>query len=194
MSALLRNPIDPVITAQPGPCPTIQTKRLVLRPHRLSDADAITASLGDFQVARMLARVPAPFDRQDALDWLSAGSVAATPDWTFAITNGDDVHIGCVAVELRHGQFHLGYWLNRYYWGRGYAGEAAHAALDRFFRRMPQTTVHSGVFADNAASLRLQHKLGFAITGCRDIYVHARNAMVSHVETQIAASNLRSPR
>ncbi len=55
---------------RPGPCPVIATARLVLRPHRPSDAEAIAQSLGDFAVTRMLARVPAPYDRQDALDWL----------------------------------------------------------------------------------------------------------------------------
>ena len=54
----------------PGPCPVITTERLVLRPHKLSMRPAIAESLGDFKVARMLARVPQPYDRQDALDWL----------------------------------------------------------------------------------------------------------------------------
>jgi RimJ/RimL family protein N-acetyltransferase len=54
----------------PGPCPVLQTARLTLRPHRLTDADAVAQSLGDYQVSRMLARVPVPYHRQDALDWL----------------------------------------------------------------------------------------------------------------------------
>ena len=61
----------------PGPCPVVATSRLVLRPHRLSDADSIVESLGDFAVARMLAQVPQPYDRQDALDWLQAEGFGA---------------------------------------------------------------------------------------------------------------------
>ena len=122
-------------------------------------------SLGDFQVARMLARVPVPYDRQDALDWLAA-DVGADPRMDAAITNGDDVHIGCVGIELRHGQWHLGYWLNRYYWGTALASEAAYAAIERFFRAHAGDRLHSGVFADNPGSLKLQEKLGFPITGC----------------------------
>jgi len=179
--------------ADPGPCPVIETTRLILRPHRLSDADAIAQSLGDYQVSRMLARVPVPYHRQDARDWLVRQTSGVLPDWTLAITTGDDVHIGCVGIELRHGQWNLGYWLNRYYWGKGYASEAAHAAIDRFFRRMPETTLHSGVFADNAISLRLQQKLGFAITGCSQVYSLSRTGMVSHIETQLAAGSLRTP-
>ncbi|KQV20337.1 acetyltransferase [Rhizobium sp. Root1203] len=176
----------------PGPQPVITTRRLTLRPHRLSDADAIAQSLSDFAVTRMLARVPAPYDRQDALDWLVPATSGDLPDWQLAITAGDDAHIGTVAIELRHGRWHLGYWLNRYYWRRGYMSEAVVAVLERFSRRMPEMPVHSGVFADNPASLRLQEKLGFRMTGCSEIYSFARNTMVTHVETVLKPGALQA--
>ncbi|WEZ81967.1 GNAT family N-acetyltransferase [Rhizobium sp. 32-5/1] len=186
-------PKQAVVRPEPGPCPVIETERLVLRPHRLSDAEAIAQSLGDYQVSRMLARVPVPYHRQDALDWLVRQTAGVLPGWTLAVTTGDDVHIGFVGLELRHGQWHLGYWLNRYYWGRGYGGEAAHVSIERFFMRMPETALHSGVFADNAASLKLQQKLGFEITGCTQVYALARAGMVSHIETRLTAADLRRP-
>jgi len=157
----------------------------------MEDAAAIAQSLGDFQVSRMLARVPAPYDRQDAVDWLSQTTSRLTPDWTLAITEGDDAHIGVVAFELRHGLWHLGYWLNRYYWGKGLMGEAVSAAADRFFRRMPDVTIHSGAFADNAASLRIQEKLGFATRCCSDLYALSRNARVAHIETELTQELFR---
>ena len=193
MTAHLRERPKIAARPDPGPCPVIETARLTLRPHRLSDADAVAQSLGDYQISRMLARVPVPYHRQDALDWLVRQTAGLNGDWTLAITTGDDVHIGCVGIELMHGQWHLGYWLNRYYWSRGYASEAVHAAVGRFFQRMPGTVLHSGVFADNAASLKLQKKLGFEITGCSQIYALARNSLVSHIETRITAGDLRKP-
>ena len=193
MTAHLKERPKTAMRPDPGPCPVIETARLVLRPHKLSDADAVAQSLADYQVSRMLARVPVPYHRQDALDWLVSQGSGLIAGWTLAITTGDDVHIGSVGIELRHGQWHLGYWLNRYYWNRGYASEAVHAAIERFFRRMPATTLHSGVFADNAGSLKLQKKLGFEITGCSQVYALARNGMVSHIETMITAAVLRAP-
>lgn len=166
---------------RPGPTPVIQTAHLTLRPHRLSDADAIAQSLSDFAVTRMMARVPAPYDRQDALDWLIARTAGA--GWALAVTERDDVHIGVVSLELRHDRWHLAYWLNRYFWRRGIMGEAVGAVLERFGRRMPEAPIHSGVFADNPASLKLQENLGFRITGCTEIYSFARNTMVPHIET-----------
>ena len=180
-------------TAMPGPCPVIATQRLVLRPQRLTDAVAIAESLQDFQVSRMLSRVPQPYHRQDALDWLVPHVSGILPDWMLAITTGDDTHIGLVGLELRQGRWHLGYWLNRFYWGRGYMTEAVAAALERFFRRMPQTELYSGAFADNLASLRIQKKLGFRITDASQRYSLSRNAMAPHVETMLVPEALQKP-
>ncbi|MBB6510409.1 RimJ/RimL family protein N-acetyltransferase [Rhizobium soli] len=190
MSAVVLEKAKAVRT-EPGPCPEIVTQRLTLRPHRLSDAAAIAETLCDFKVSRMLSRVPQPYDRQDALDWLVPQTSGILPNWQLAITTGDDVHIGVVGLELRHGRWHLGYWLNRLYWDRGYMSEAASGVLERFFRRMPDTVVHSGAFADNLGSLNVQTKLGFRITGASDVFNRARNVMVPHIETELAPEDFR---
>jgi len=142
----------------------------------------------------MLARVPQPYHRDDALDWLVRQTSGLVPDWTLAITTGDDIHIGMVGMEFRKGEWHLGYWLNRFYWDRGYMTEAAGAVLERFFRRMPQATVYSGAFADNLASLNIQRKLGFRIVNADEVFSVARNSMVPHIETALQASDLTPPR
>lgn len=180
----------------PGPCPVIQSRRLTLRPHRLADADAIAISLSDFKVSRMLSRVPQPYDRQDALDWLIRQTSGLLPDWNLAITTGDDVHIGVVGMELHRDGWHLGYWLNRYYWDRGYMTEATAAMLERFFRRMPEVTIRSGAFADNLASLNIQRKLGFRIVDAGEIFSLARNRMAPHIDTELSPEDFRqlSPR
>ncbi len=177
----------------PGPCPVVATPRLVLRPHRLTDADSIAESLGDFAVARMLARVPQPYHRQDALDWLQIQLSASTPGWAAAITMGDDVHVGMVGIEQHGRSWRIGYWLNRYYWRRGIMTEAAAALLDRFIRRMPDVTIRSGAFADNTASLKIQQKLGFRITGCSEMFSLSRNGMVPHIDTLLRPEDLRRP-
>jgi RimJ/RimL family protein N-acetyltransferase len=193
MNAAVLNQTSSPLRNSPGPCPVITSARLTLRPHRLSDAAAIAESLADFKVSRMLARVPQPYDRQDALDWLVRQTSGVTPDWTLAITTGDDVHIGMIGIELRHGQWRLGYWLNRFYWDRGYMTEAVVAVLERFFRRMPETEIHSGAFADNLASLNVQKKIGFRITDANQVYSMARNGMVPHIETFLQPEAFRPP-
>ena len=187
----MQTPLEREHVAGPGPCPTITTARLTLRPHRMSDADAIAQSLGDFEVSRMLARVPAPYDRQDATEWLAVATTDLNEGWSFAMTAGDDVHIGCVSFERHGGEWELGYWLNRFYWRRGYMSEAVRAATARFLMRMPGTDIRSGVFADNLASLRVQEKTGFRITGCSEVFSTARGAMVPHIETRLEPGDFR---
>jgi RimJ/RimL family protein N-acetyltransferase len=187
----MQTPMERTRVTGPGPCPTITTARLTLRPHRMSDADAIAQSLGDFEVSRMLARVPAPYDRQDATEWLAVATTDLNEGWSFAITAGDDVHIGCVSFERCGDGWELGYWLNRFYWKRGYMSEAVHGATARFLMRMPGTDIHSGIFADNLASLRVQEKTGFRITGCSDMFSVARGAMVPHIETRLEPGDFR---
>ncbi|KQW27858.1 acetyltransferase [Rhizobium sp. Root274] len=184
MNALVAERRTAASPARPGPCPVIETERLVLRPHRLEDADAIAASLGDFAVARMLTRVPVPYDRQDGLDWLNMVTSGLKPDWSFAITL-DGAHVGVVSIELLHGLWHLGYWLNRFYWGRGLMSEAVDVALERFFRRMPAAEIATGAFTDNPASLRLLERRGCRIIGVKDVYSRGRNGMVTLVDMRL---------
>ncbi|MFN4206485.1 MAG: GNAT family N-acetyltransferase [Agrobacterium albertimagni] len=179
--------------AMPGPCPIIETERLVLRPHRMQDADAIAGSLGDFEVARMLTRVPVPYDREDGRDWLNMVTSGLKPDWHFAITH-DGVHVGVISLEVRHGLWHVGYWLNRFYWGKGIMSEAVEAALERFFRRMPGVKITSGAFADNPASLRLLQARGARITGMRDVFSKSRGEMVSLVEVGLTQADFAARR
>ncbi len=181
----------PRVVLSPGPAPIIATQRLVLRPHKVSDAPAIAETLSDFKVARMLARVPQPYHNQDALDWLMLKTAGILPGWTLAVTTGDDVHIGVVNLEMRHGRWHLAYWLNRMFWEQGYMTEAVGAVLERFQRRSPETVVHSGAFADNLASLNVQRKLGFRIIDASQTFSRSRNAMVPHIDTALAPADLR---
>lgn len=193
MSALRAPRRSVVSTSGPGPVPVIETARLVLRPHRLDDAEAIATSLGDFAVARMLTRVPVPYDRQDGLDWLNMVTSGLNLDWSFAITL-DDIHVGVVSIELRHGTWHLGYWLNRFYWGRGLMTEAVDAALEYFFRRMPAVEITVGAFTDNQASLRLLERRGCRIVGVTDVYSRARNAMARLIDMRLAQADFAARR
>lgn len=179
-------PQNPAATGQ-----TIKTRRLVLRPQQLSDAGSIAEALSDFQVARMLTRIPAPYHRQDALEWLVMRTAGTAQGWDFAITRADDTLIGVVCVEERDGEWQLGYWLNRAHWGKGYMTEAVSAVTERFFQHMPDETLYSGVFADNAASLRVQEKLGFRVVGCHEIYAASRSTMVTHIDTAVTAQTFR---
>ncbi|WP_416407701.1 GNAT family N-acetyltransferase [Agrobacterium rosae] len=179
--------------ATTSPSHTLETRRLVLRPQRLSDAGSIAESLSDFQITRMLARVPAPYYKQDALEWLILRTSGTSPDWDFAITCGDDTLIGVVSIERLHDEWRLGYWLDRAHWGKGYMTEAVAGVVEHFFQQKPKDVLYSGMFADNPASLRVQDKLGFQIIGCHEVYAVARASMVTHLDTALTAKAFQKP-
>lgn len=186
-----------------GDQPLIRTGRLTLRPLAATDAPAIRAGLDNYRVAKMLARVPQPYHLEDAEDWLAAGTQGG---WAFAVTRGgigailapgvqaangnvDDGLIGVVSIEWtesagRRG-WHIGYWLSEEHWGRGLMTEAVNAVLARFFSAHMGETLYSQAMADNPASLRIQGKLGFDVTGVSDLYSEARSAMVRTILTEV---------
>lgn len=181
---VIRNAVGPV----PGAAlPRLATRRLVLRAPALADADAIAESLADYAVASMLARVPSPYLRQDAVDWLETMPEGiGEGGFAFAVTVAE-VPVGIVGFDRRDTGLQVGYWLDRRHWRRGIMSEAVSAALSWYFEREPDAVLGSGVFTDNRGSLALQNKLGFAITGLGEIFSVARNRSHSHIETMIDA-------
>lgn len=166
---------------------TIRTKRLVLRPPRVDDVDAITVHLSDFEVAGNLARVPHPYARADALGWLLARPLSPQPGETaFMIETADGAVAGNVGFHERHDDAaQVGYYLGQPYWGRGLMTEALTAALDWYFAETGADKVGSGVFHFNAASLAIQRKLGFVETGRSQVRCLARGEDIEHIDTEL---------
>jgi RimJ/RimL family protein N-acetyltransferase len=181
--------------------PLIRTGRLTLRRPEVRDAEAIASALGNHQVARMLTRVPQPYHVDDAVEWLDGLNDRAQRGWFFAITSGglrrillsdvsqvandDDRLIGFVSVEWRGEGWHLGYWLDQPHGGKGIMTEAVNAVLARFFHGFMGETIFSGAIAENVASLRIQNKLGFDVTGVEDVYCVSRAEQVRLITTEL---------
>ena len=186
--------------------PLIRTGRLTLRRPEPHDAGAITEALASYRVARMLTRVPQPYHLEDADDWLATLEAPGREDWVFAITLGgvrailapeieaangnvSDRLAGIVSIEWREAGdrtgWHIGYWLAEAHWGKGIMTDAVNAAVARFFSVMMGETLFSSVMADNPASLRIQEKLGFDVTGVEDAYSESRAASARLITTEL---------
>lgn len=61
-------------------------------------------------------------------------------------------------------EFELLYGIDERLWGHGYAVEAARAVIDYCFSSLDMPVIRASTDADNAASIRVLEKLGFAET------------------------------
>jgi RimJ/RimL family protein N-acetyltransferase len=164
-----------------SPAPVLRTARLRLRWPRRNDAARIARLADDAGVARMTGSMPLPYRPADAEAFLARVSENdPSREAVFAIDHPEDGLIGTIGLSPNaDGRSELGYWLGRPYWGRGYATEAADAALafarDGWGRRQ----VVAGHHADNDASGWVLVKAGFLYTGeVRRTYSRARAADV----------------
>ena len=146
------------------------------------DVDDLVTEISDFSVAEMLARVPHPYRRSDALAVLESSAVNAGRDLALVITDGDRA-IGGIGLTGIRSEREFGYWLGRAHWGKGFATEAGMAFLAHVFAAFDIDVVRSGVFFDNPRSLRTQEKLGFERIGSRPVHCLARGAKVAHIDT-----------
>lgn len=168
----------------------LRTERLILRPQREDDVDAIIAGLNDYEVTRYLTVVPFPYTEADAREWVERQTPAIPGEAHFAIELPGEGMIGGVGIAAE-----LGYWLNRRHHGRGYMTEASAAVLDWHFAALPDDLVHSGAHIGNTASLNVQKKLGFIDTGAPSMrFVRSQNRDIEHVETTLIRADYAAAR
>jgi RimJ/RimL family protein N-acetyltransferase len=141
----------------------MQTERLVLRPLRADDADALHPMYADAD-ANTYGSHPATTTVEESRERV-AKAVADT-DWrAWAITlKGEDAAIGTLACyEKRQGKVtEIGYILSRAYWGHGYITEAVAALIDLLFAE-GQRRVFADTDPDNTASIAVLRRLGFTL-------------------------------
>lgn len=156
----------------------MRTKRLVLRPLQRSDAKRIAELAGDWDVARMTARIPFPYAEVQALEWIEGlyeGEVVRAIEHEGTL-------VGLVGyMPQDKGAAEIGYWIGKPYWGHGYATEAAQAMMRHCFGEVRLSRLTCCHFADNPASERVIAKLGFRRTGMCKAYSEARQAEAATV-------------
>jgi len=166
----------------------VHTERLLLRPLRTSDAEPLCALFADWEVIRWLSMPPWPYTLEDAYSFIREHRdkdlrTAFAITLADALIGGIDVRMNPAGNSQREAGPNLGYWLGRPHWGRGYMSEAARGFLARVFEAGLGDVVYSGAFADNAASLHVQEKLGFERDGETMQYSRPRDGEFPHVNT-----------
>lgn len=147
-----------------GAMPTVQTPRLTLRPFREADLDAYAAMCADAEVMRHIgAGGPVGRDvawRHMAL-FLGEWALHGYGMWAVEERSGGRLigRAGFLNPEGWPG-CELGWLLARDSWGRGYAQEAARAAIDCGRATLGIGALISLIRPDNARSIALAERLG----------------------------------
>jgi RimJ/RimL family protein N-acetyltransferase len=159
----------------------IATARLVLVTPNAAHAAAIAQLANNENVHKWMARLPFPYELADAHHFIET-IVPSDTEYCLAILK-DDTFIGVVGLTFNaDGTPELGYWLGEPYWGQGFATEAAIAVVAAA-RAAGATALRSRALKDNAGSLNVLRKAGFAQTheaidtigsasGKRAVYLH----------------------
>lgn len=152
----------------------LETPRLRLRLFRDSDLDAYADMCADAEVMRFIGD-RRPMTRAEA--WRS-----------MAMMLGHHYLRGCglwCAEDKASGEMvgRVGIWrpegwpgleaawtLRRKHWGKGYASEAAAAAIDYAFRVLKAEHVISLIDPQNAASIRVAERIGERLEGRTEVY------------------------
>lgn len=136
----------------------LRTRRLLLRPPRVQDADFMVEALGNRAVWEWLSVIPQPYTRSHALDFIE-GRVGRGANWLIEL---EGVPTGVIGLDNE-----LGYWLAEPFWGQGIITEAADAVIDHAFADPARAEILSGHFDANARSRRALEKLGFVDAGAK---------------------------
>ena len=159
----------------------LKTERLALRPLAPDDADAIHRLVNDWEVVRMLSRLPFPYPRPLTDEWIAstAAQIKDGSAYHLAITGieaGREMVIGCIGLRLDEEPrvADLGYWVGKRFWGHGVATEAAARAASWALANLAIDRLRAKVSVDNQASAAVLRRLGFRETGTGSEHFLAR--------------------
>ena len=148
----------------------METNRLLLRPWRESDAEALFKYASNPDVGPRAGWPP----HKTVKESKEIIRTVFHNDTTWAIELKETGEpIGCIGylpsdgckIPARDGEPLVGYWIAKPYWNQGICTEALQAMLDHIRNTTDYKSLISGHFVDNPASGRVMEKCGFVATG-----------------------------
>ena len=154
----------PTSTLREASSCVLETERLTLRRPTLADVKAIAHLANDRRIAENTRRLPHPYSRDHAVEFVRA--MAADGRGSVFLIENNYSPIGIAGIDWREPDApELGYWLGVEHWGQGFGTEAARAAIDFFFGEFDADHLISGARVANPASRNILEKCGFQWSG-----------------------------
>ncbi len=155
----------------------IRTERLVLSIPTDDDVDQITRLCQDELMRDMLAMLPWPYAREDAVSFVRE---LARPGWEsgdaaqWSIREAEDgPHLG--SIGWRRERHDIGFWMGAPYRGRGYMTEAVRGVCAWVFAELCEERIGWEAVAGNVASARVVRAAGFRFDGERPVDIPFRD-------------------
>ncbi len=152
--------------------PTLQTRRLTLRPLRPEDETAIFSYASNPEVARWTLWEPHKSledSRAFIADYAIANYRQQVPDPYGIVLRDEPEHVlgtvGCHWASQLHLTMEVGFALAQEYWGRGLVTEASWAVLCFAFSICRPNRIQARCHQDNLSSGRVLTKLGMRSEG-----------------------------
>lgn len=145
----------------------LRSLRLGFRAWMPADLGMATTLWGDVRVTRLIG---GPFTNEEVAERLALeienGETLGLQYWPIFRLE-DDAFVGCCGFRPHPaaGALELGFHLLPEHWGRGYAGEAARAAIGHAFASLGAVAVYAGHHPENERSAALLERLGFRRIG-----------------------------
>ena len=152
--------------------------RVRLRPVERGDLPRMYELQLDPDSNRMAVTIPRT---REAFDSIWAKALDAPNNAARVILVGE-TFVGYVSCFPADGEVHVGYWLDRAYWGRGIASRALHLLL----REVTARPLVATAATSNGASLRVLQKCGFVVRR-----VEVAPASDRYPECEVAIHELR---
>jgi RimJ/RimL family protein N-acetyltransferase len=163
-----------------------------LRPPKLSDWEDILAGVKNLNVTKMLAVVPYPYTKKDAIEYINRTikkwKDKNKKDYSFFIElKSENKIIGVTSIhniDKSNGKANTGSWINQEYWRKGYILESKIPILDFVFNKLNLRKIETSAFFDNEASNSMSKRLGFKFEGTKRKSVVCKATGKIHDENQ----------
>ena len=161
----------------------LKTNRLILRPLDIEDLNTVHAYASDIENTKYMIHLP-----NDIIEQTSQFLTNVTHEWQkdepifyeFAITL-DGIQIGAVSVYLneQRTEGELGWIINKNYWGKGYATEAAMAVKDFAINELKVSVIVAHCDYRNIASCKIMEKIGLVLVSDNCVRQYPKTAETS---------------
>jgi [ribosomal protein S5]-alanine N-acetyltransferase len=148
--------------------PELETKRLILRPLELTDADQIQKIFPQWEIVRYLTnRIPWPFPVDGAVTHFRDVVIPAIErgecwQWTLRLKSAPDRIIGSISLETNEND-NRGFWIDIPWQRQGLMTEAVEVVTDYWFETLKFPVLRAPKAIANTASRRISGKQGMRV-------------------------------